>query len=751
MFMWKSRYWLSVLAFLASLSAAEACGPDFPTQLLDRRADILKAYPANSFAYEASHLVPAPEKLKPVETGRVWYDQESDTAARLTRRSAAETAGLSEAQAKTITLMRTAVSGDVAYGFGQALPEAVRLYTAGAIDFNAEAFAAAATRFHAVLDLPEAERRDRAVWAAYMLGKAALQAGQLDAAAGFFAQTRKLAAAGGPDPLGLGAASYGEEARQYFEDAKFVAGNLSSPEAAAHFKREIATAVQLYAQQAATGSDDGLQSLRIVAQTLFGDSKQLEVAVQDITTQRLLVAYALARIDNVMTPPDPSSDYNYHYIGDQNQPLNPVLPALIAAIQRSGNQHPEGADRLAALAYRCGQYELAEKIASLALGPLSDWVHAKIALRRGDLAGAAAFYSSAAKSFKTISGSAAVEPANGILMTGETGVLALARGEYIAALDHLFDVADTYWGDVAYIAERVLTSDELKAFIDTRVPPVDLAKPYGNSIKGSYPAEDSATAIRRLLARRLMREGRYREALTYFPEQRSVRDYDESAHKAVVHLESDPTKEAAANFTKALEDAKAGWFDISRARALYQAALIARHSGMEILGYEEAPDYAIDHGAYGGGYGRQSLTGPLITEGERQRFAESAAKPNKSFHYRYIAAAEAGQAADLVPARSQAFAAILCNASGWLIDRDPEAGAAPYRRYVKEGPHVPWAAHFARACPEPDFDAAANLKWRLVWWDARHFVGRNLWPLLAVIVVFLGVGALIVRSRRVAY
>jgi len=45
------------LAIPFSAAVVIACGPDFPLQVLDDRAGTLKATPANSFAYEAAHLV----------------------------------------------------------------------------------------------------------------------------------------------------------------------------------------------------------------------------------------------------------------------------------------------------------------------------------------------------------------------------------------------------------------------------------------------------------------------------------------------------------------------------------------------------------------------------------------------------------------------------------------------------------------------------------------------------------------------
>src|SRR5258708_29444594 len=55
---------------LLGASVAIACGPYFPWQLLDDRTFTLKSTPTNSFAFEASHLVPPPrDRLKAVELG----------------------------------------------------------------------------------------------------------------------------------------------------------------------------------------------------------------------------------------------------------------------------------------------------------------------------------------------------------------------------------------------------------------------------------------------------------------------------------------------------------------------------------------------------------------------------------------------------------------------------------------------------------------------------------------------------------
>src|SRR5262249_26689864 len=151
-----------------------------------------------------------------------------------------------------------------------------------------------------------------------------------------------------------------------------------------------------------------------------------------------------------------------------------------------------------------------------------------------------------------------------------------------------------------------------------------------------------------------------------------------------------------ADYAQALHDAETRWWAIDRARAWYHAAVLVRESGLGMMGYEAAPDFFAMGGSYGFGIGQNTLGDSFVTDGERQRFSASAAQPDRQFHYRYIAVDHVTHAADLLPPRSQAFAAVLCEATGWMMSTQgaQERVRDLYRRYVKQGPYVAWAAHF---------------------------------------------------------
>ena len=779
------RSWIvaSLVAGLAG-AVAWACGPMFPNQLLDHRADTLRSTPQNSFAFEAMHLLEPADKLQP-EPAQPIEGADRDAQAK--------SLGLTPAQADRVAALRQGEDAAAAFEQGKDLPADLRAYTAGAIAFAKGDTDAAEDYFGRVLALPGEQARLRSVWAAYMLGRIHATKAQAaaaddaafrrerDAAAKSFQLARQRAVAGASDPQALAVASFGEEARLYLYDhgTQCSWGNLYSGDnhcgdgiSAADLKR----AITLYAAQAGHGSDSGVQSLVAIAGSVMGNPAQMAALLDSPVAQRLLVSYALARMGSGI---DDARD------AGTSKP-DPRLLALVQAVEQRGLDKVAGLDRLAALAYQAGRYDLAARLVDRSGGPLAEWVRAKLALQKGDLAAASAAYAAAAKAFpKAGQAQPALEPANVELLTGERGVLSLARGEYVEALGHLYDAAQSvggdgnvydqdeasagygYGNDAAYVAERVLTVDELKAFVDARAPatPVPPKKSDSSSCCEARPLGDS---LRWLLARRLMRAGRYDEAQAYFPVDDDPRfsSYDDDGKTHPLSL-----RRQARAYAQAMHDSEHAWTDIGKAQALYAAAVIAREQGMEILGFEQGPDYNDNGGSFQGGSGqdRKSLDQAFVTDGERQRYADSQARPDRRFHYRYLAADEAARAADLLPPRSQAFAAVLCRATGWMLEGPPDyednyafygdpAPAQPpermrratalYQRYVKLGPYVDWAEDFGRNCEEPDFDRARALKRAQQVARVKHAV-RHYFPYEAGAMVLVVAGfALWLRRRR---
>jgi tetratricopeptide (TPR) repeat protein len=801
--MFKHKRLSATVALALIGTAVFACGPFFPQQLLDDRAGTLRGTPQNTFAWEAARLLVPSDKLRAVES----HGDDNPP-------QAASDDALSPELRATVEAMSLAANGDEAYAKGAGLPEATRLYRAAVVDYRKNDLAAASKRFDQVLALPGDGGKVYLARAAYMLGQTqALASGHCDdcdraaasaAAAKAFAQVRTLVQAGAPDAQGLAVASYGEEARLSLrppgKDATAcdwtAAGGTDAPDdtgdapaaetsTAAPTDGPVSTeaciaslepaalkrAIGLYAEQAARGSQSGMLSLRYLAAHSFAAPAQVQALIDDPIAQRLLVVYALGYIDDVDTK-SPGADYwegNDAAKGKPGIQPNTVIVVLVDAIAKRGLDHVGSADRLAALAYRAGRYDLALQLVGKTASPLSAWVRAKLALRKGDLAGANAAYADAIKAFPH---NDAVEPESAQLIQGEQGVLALARGEYVEAMTHLYDTAQQdaasggnqdednpgvgYADDAAYVAERVLTLDELKQFVDAHVPPPP--PPAANKPSDTYSPPLVANEIRQLLARRLMRAGRYDDAQAYFSAGKD-KDAGDVDLRAKAH-----------DYAQAMHDAEHAWTALGRARGAWAAAVIARENGMELLGFEQHPDYFDNGGSFDAGNGRAKLEGEFVTAGEHQRFDGSHAQPEFRLHYRYVAADLAVQAADQVPERSQAFAATLCHATGWMMDgppdyNDEDAEAtdktpahvsertkridAYYGRYVKHGAHVAWARNWGQDCKDPDFDAAARMvkaqRVAMVKHAIRHYLVVEIG---VVVLVVAGFVLLVVRRRR---
>lgn len=813
---------LTLLACAVGAGIAVACGPDFPAQLLDDRAGTLKSTPANSFSFEVARLVTPADALRAQESAAL-----PDGSYRQDAIPEDFDPALNPTQRATLRAMRAKPDGDQAYAAGDGLPEAVRLYAAAAVDIRSaaladadSALARARARLLDILALPELQGAARSVWAAYMLaeigvgetGDAAVAAPNGTSAA--YARVRQLAQKGAPDPLGLAVASYGQEARLLLNGSQgtctaedFLAATACPDAIAAPALKQ---AIRLYAEQSARGSGSGMASLRLLASWALATPLRASRLIDDPVAQRLLVAYALARVGDIVDGnPDSAFDmfatfdlngqrgYADAGAGARNVTPNPALQALTTALAKQDVSHIQDADRVAALAYRVGRYDLAQGLASRLDTPLGWWVRAKLAIRQGDMAAAAQAYARAASAFPTATDTG-LEASGRARLKAEQGVLALSRGQYVEALDMLLHASlpaaaagaqeegwpmSPYWNDAAYVAERVLTADELKAYVDQQVPAsavppapagfaqFDYQRFYEWMVK--HPITDG-DRLRVLLARRLMREGRMDQALAYFPQDTDAR-FATLAYDAAGSWRIAPSSSHrhAVQYTAALQQAGSAWGRTARAQAWFKAAQLARRHGLEIMGYEQDPDFAVYDGNYTYGAGRSpepwrqnadgdnqppqatpaqraeaALPGPLVTPEERVRFAASEAKPYARFHYRQVATEHALESAALLPNRSQAFAAVLCQGTRYIIDDSPERAQAMYQRYVEQGAQVPFSATFGRECPAPDFQAAAWFHYTQAWKAWERLRRNHGGLLLAVGLLMLVAGGACVFAWR---
>ena len=514
-----------------------------------------------------------------------------------------------------------------------------------------------------------------------------------------FERCKALVIADAPDRLGLGNASIGREAGLALDRAGRRTPLSWTPRAGAD-PSDIVDAVTLYATEAAGHGETATDSLVIVAEGLLGGpASVLDSVVDDAAVRRLLEAYALASLGDASLPflADDTENGNSFARKPPADLTRRVLATITAAVARSRrNAWDDG--ELAALAYRIDPTsDETRRLARASYGPIGAWVRAKLAVMDAtDPDDAAPAYAALVREVEVWP--ADLEPRWRDRVRGEASVLELSRGEFVEALQILYPVAKRYWGDVAYLAERVLTLDELRRFVDAHADhPVLKSPPFWRE---SFSPSGS---LRALLARRLVRAGLFDEAAAYF---------------------DDPGLRADAwRLQKDLRRARSAFWEVGRARALWRAAVLLRERGDALTASEAEPDQASAEESFDFLVGpasyplvdRQSRGAATITGDERWRDAQSSISPDLRFHHRYLATDLALRAAELVPARSQAYAAMLCRASYWMKQSGVDGRAhAIWRTYVQRGAPVALARRFGtRDCSQPDFTEAARLRWTL--------------------------------------
>lgn len=512
-----------------------------------------------------------------------------------------------------------------------------------------------------LLARPAAERKYKSTWAAYMLGKT-WEDEDAEKAAGYFKQVRELAKEGFADSIGLAAASLGWEARIYFHQQKY---------------RE---AIELYLEQLATGDESAVMSLQWVASAALSDPEALPELAKNVKAQKVITAALIS-----------SSDLVWVNHAVETETKSEVSENWLNAVEAAGASDVDSAEKLALAAYQAGAFDVAQRWINRAKqSPVAQWLQAKLYLRAGKLQQGAALLAKVSAQWPVADAGntnrtsdladslyasfdqySSDETSVRHQVLGELGVLQLRRGEYLQALDALLHAG--YWGDAAYVAERVLTTDELKRYVDSSWPPAMPApkRASTNEIEeAEFHLPDNRENIRYLLARRLTRELRGNEARGYYPTN------------------------WLPQFDELVRTLTAGWDETAppttRAKALVSAAFIARTNGMELLGTELAPDYFIWGGAFTYGVeweeratNSQESVVNVATTNEIRRASSHGTDPELRFHYRYQAATLAWEAAKLMPNNSDETAFVLCTAGSWLKDRDPDTADVFYKALVR--------------------------------------------------------------------
>lgn len=681
------------------LPALLACGPFFPNTLLLAGDDAVLQAPEVDFRAELDRLqLEPPPGLVHVERKGDDSERASTLAAEIADlRRALGQRGLGTNEAAEVVLSfsrmradledhrralerwrdqadaetaepapegaKTGARPELVWGESSAgIPREFDLYLRGALAWHEGRTNEARSAWSAILALPAAERAFKSTWAAFMLGRSWHES-EPAVATRHYEQSRRLARAGLSDSAGLAVASLGWEGQ-----LKLRTNDLSG-------------ALRLYLDQYAAGSKDsaGL-SLRVAAQRVVEADAELRIKVaRDSVARRVVTAWMLA-----------SSSASAGGVADGNAPVLVQLRAWLETLESVGAAEVPLAEQLCLLTYRAGDWEAAERWIGLSGDSVvAQWVKAKLLLREGKVSESAAAYAQVVSQLplerpvhepdsrggKTSPGEFVDSLSDGAenvsarrRVLGEWGVLRLTQGEFVQALDAL--LRSGYWEDAAYVAERVLTASELKVYVDGHWPVAS-----GNRAKEEALQEDSASTmrgqrerIRYLLARRLTRSNRGREATDYFPA--AWRD-SQKTFLALLAKGEDTNAPA--------RDRAQGWF---------AAAWMARTNGMELMGTELAPDWTLWSGEYEGSLTHEERAKADArrlqpTHAELKRASEHSADPDERFHYRYQAAFLAWDAARMMPNNDPETALMLYWGGSWLKTRDPKTADLFYKALVR--------------------------------------------------------------------
>ncbi|HUR46827.1 MAG TPA: hypothetical protein VMZ27_13195, partial [Candidatus Saccharimonadales bacterium] len=333
------------------------------------------------------------------------------------------------------------------------------------------------------------------------------------------------------------------------------------------------------------------------------------------------------------------------------------------AVESAGVKDLESAEQLALASYQAGELKMAARWIRLSRpdSVTAQWLQAKLLLHDGQVDQAARLLARIVPLFPTNASNSKLEGSLVInsdnrehsvqdRARAELGALHLVRRDYVQALEALWLSGDDY--DAAYVAECVLTIDELKNFADRHAP--------------------GAQFVRDLLSRRLARAKRYEEALTYCEgEQRTLL----AEYVADLRTGRDPTQPRGL-----------------RAESLWHAAQLLNRKSPTFFKAEVGPDwhYAVvgktDFQFIPSATNRLSLTNLVVLKAsadEEARVSKNIPQPEKQQHPLYVALDLAWESVQLMPDNTDQTARALWDAGSWIKARDPQAADRFYKALVR--------------------------------------------------------------------
>lgn len=602
------------------------------------------------------------------------------------------------------------------------LPEDIRLYLEGArlyLDAGDDAVKRAQAKWQQVLALPEAERKWRSTWAAWMLFRTAKPADDVECGRRL-AEVRELSQKGFADCLHLGI------------EATYILGRAGSdlPEKGQVNPVEWKRAAYLRAILGHSRAEAQVRSDRW-EQSAWSE----ELAAQTLADPFLRQAQLLHLIEVAQGA---LGWYNGVH-GNTIIPLNDDLESWLKSYEKAEVKGQREAALLAWLYYNAARFSEAKRWVKMA--PEEDVIALSI---RGKLAAMEGKKQETVKAFAAVAkqmpevqdraradmevdGQGSVRPltAHNLQQVrrhhflADYGTAQLAVNDFTGALA-TFSKTD-YWPDTAYIAERLISVEELLVMkragklaelkredgYVVETPPYkvhsikDLSDQYGGwrGVRG-YSSMDY------LIGRRLAREHYFKNAEEMLPEDlgKALEVY------ALAYRLGHDKKRSKAE----------------RAAALWKAAQMHKIVGDVMFGFAGGPDHFVcgcvfnlgnmasfraqklwREDWYGDGTDTESYT-PVFaaTTDEKWRARHYGPVVDKRYHFRYVAADLAWEAAALMPDDDPQTAEVLCIAGTWLKYLSPVLADRFYKSMVRRNPNVPLAqvADKKRWFPKVEWD-----------------------------------------------
>ncbi|MFZ2276874.1 MAG: hypothetical protein WAW39_03705 [Prosthecobacter sp.] len=733
--------WLCASTLLGTV-AVLACGPFFPENALDQPRGILRP-PLFHFQSEMKQTALPPdvrvmnppgtpaftldlemEELKQIMAGQpmdeAWFGSYREL-----RRAMLHDGDRSEHSMRPKDDMArppwSKVKQDLAKIIAP-LPEDMRLYLQGAAarldakDLTVDdPFKTAREFWLQLLALPAEKRANRSTWAAWMLFRTTPH----DEQGRWLAETRRLARAGFKDCLHLGIeAAYilGRQGSDYAE---------ASEVKAAEWKR----AAMLRAPLGLSHAEDRLRH-----------DRRLLVDWSEDFAREVLAAPFLRRVQMLQLIESMESLGGWSTGQPQKPLIDDNLQQWLASFEKAGVTDQQEAVLLAWITYNAARFDEARRW--LALAPAEDVnalaLRGKLAALRGNRQEAQKALTRMATKLPTPEPAARrswereqqnewypLSSANYAAvrthkLLADCGVAQVARNDFAGALQTF--LRTDYWSDAAYIAERLLSVEELLALshrgkikplkkmsvpdAEPRTGPLSIG--FLETKYGGWMEPDGMDRFTYLVARRLAREGLIKEACKLLPAD---------LERALLRFDAERRRSKDARLTAA-----------ERGRALWTAAQIERRLGMELFGYEDAPDFTLCGGLFHLDSFHERRKSPLW----RSRWEDAPQTPEEAlkftpmlpatadelwslrhysppfeqrFHYRYVAADLAWRAARLMPDDQEETALVLATAGNWLKNRDNKSADRFYKALVNRNPSVPMAqeADQKRWLPEMDW------------------------------------------------